>query len=168
VTAADVHDVLDALAAIDVRVDGGWGIDALVGEQTREHGDLDLTAPRGELGRIEVALSERGYVLDGSVRPGPPARFVFRSGPGRQVDVHPLEFDARGNGWQRLGASAWGLYPVEGLGGSGRIGGRPVRCITPELQLRFYLGWEWGEKAEHDVRLLGRLFGLPVPPGHGE
>ena len=27
---------------IDVWLDGGWGVDALLGQQTREHDDLDL------------------------------------------------------------------------------------------------------------------------------
>jgi lincosamide nucleotidyltransferase A/C/D/E len=168
VTIADVHEVLDALAGIDLRVDGGWGVDALAGEETREHDDLDLAVPRGDVDRIGAALRDHGYARDSSARPGPPARHVFRGGSGRQVDVHPLEFDADGNGWQRLGANAWGLYPADGLTGSGRIGGRPVRCLTPELQLRFHLGWEWDERAEHDVRLLGRRFGVPVPPAHGD
>jgi lincosamide nucleotidyltransferase A/C/D/E len=44
----DVLEVLEHLAGhdIDVWVDGGWGIDALVGSQTRPHGDLDLSSPR--------------------------------------------------------------------------------------------------------------------------
>ena len=34
-----VHAVLDAVP--DAVVDGGWGVDALVGRQTRAHDDLD-------------------------------------------------------------------------------------------------------------------------------
>jgi lincosamide nucleotidyltransferase A/C/D/E len=43
-TAADVVEILGWLgaASVDVWLDGGWGVDALVGEQTREHKDLDL------------------------------------------------------------------------------------------------------------------------------
>jgi lincosamide nucleotidyltransferase A/C/D/E len=43
-TAADVVEILGWLgtASVDVWLDGGWGVDALVGEQTREHNDLDL------------------------------------------------------------------------------------------------------------------------------
>ena len=39
-TAADVVEVLEWLEAVGVRawVDGGWGVDALVGEATRAHG----------------------------------------------------------------------------------------------------------------------------------
>jgi lincosamide nucleotidyltransferase A/C/D/E len=40
----DVIDVLDALEAESVHhwVAGGWGVDILVGSQTRAHRDLDL------------------------------------------------------------------------------------------------------------------------------
>ena len=40
----DAAELLRTLAAhgVDVAVGGGWGVDALVGEQTREHSDLDL------------------------------------------------------------------------------------------------------------------------------
>ncbi|MEJ7792124.1 MAG: hypothetical protein WKF65_09165 [Gaiellaceae bacterium] len=43
-SAADVVEVLDVLEAADVAVflDGGWGVDALIGAQTREHDDLDV------------------------------------------------------------------------------------------------------------------------------
>lgn len=42
--AADVQAVLAALdaAGVPTWLDGGWGIDALVGRQTRPHSDLDL------------------------------------------------------------------------------------------------------------------------------
>ena len=44
----DAAGLLDALAerGIDVRLDGGWGVDALLGRQTREHNDLDLFSER--------------------------------------------------------------------------------------------------------------------------
>jgi hypothetical protein len=43
-TAGDVLSVLDLLrrANVEVWVGGGWGIDALVGAQTRDQRDLDL------------------------------------------------------------------------------------------------------------------------------
>jgi lincosamide nucleotidyltransferase A/C/D/E len=49
--AADVLDVLQALAEAGVwaSVEGGWGVDALLHRQTRQHGDLDL-AGRQEIG----------------------------------------------------------------------------------------------------------------------
>src|SRR5207247_10666750 len=48
--AMSAADVLGVLAALDGRgipawLDGGWGIDALLGEQTRPHEDVDLVVP---------------------------------------------------------------------------------------------------------------------------
>ena len=42
--AEQVLEVLDLLkrSGIDPWVDGGWGVDAIVGTQSRSHGDLDL------------------------------------------------------------------------------------------------------------------------------
>ena len=166
-TAADVVDVLDLLAAerVDVCVDGGWGVDALLGEQTRSHADLDLAVSRDALEHAAAALAARGFAHDPAAQPGLPARLVLVDRGGRHVDLHPLEIDALGNGWQRLGERAWGLYPGEHLTGEGAVGGRPVRCITAELQLRFHLGWSWDDRAEHDLVRLAERFGTPLPPG---
>jgi lincosamide nucleotidyltransferase A/C/D/E len=42
VTATDVAEIVEWLrtAGVEVWLDGGWGVDALIGEQTREHKDL--------------------------------------------------------------------------------------------------------------------------------
>ena len=43
-TAADAAGILGCLRAarVDVWLEGGWGVDALVGGQTRDHKDLDV------------------------------------------------------------------------------------------------------------------------------
>jgi hypothetical protein len=50
-----------------------------------------------------------------------------------------------------------------GLASTGSIDGRPVRCLSEELQLRFRQGYEWSDRDEHDIRLLAQAFDLPVP-----
>ena len=61
--ADSVHEVLDALeaASVPVCVDGGWGIDALLGEQTRVHGDLDLIASADAGRDLAAALHAIGF-----------------------------------------------------------------------------------------------------------
>ena len=49
-----VLDVLDHVP--DGIVDGGWGIDALIGRVTRVHDDLDLVIP---IGRIDAVVAVR-------------------------------------------------------------------------------------------------------------
>ena len=64
-TAQDVVDVYSALLARGVRlwVDGGWGIDALLGRQTRPHKDFDAIAAFEDLPALTRFLSERGFTL---------------------------------------------------------------------------------------------------------
>jgi lincosamide nucleotidyltransferase A/C/D/E len=139
---------------VDVWVDGGWGVDALVGEQTRPHDDLDLVVARSDLPRAESALAPLGFAHASEADPGLPARLVLRAADGRQVDLHPVVFDERGNGLQELGDGTWGAYPAAGLAGLGRIAGRPVPCLTAELQVRFHLGYERRPADRHDLALL--------------
>jgi lincosamide nucleotidyltransferase A/C/D/E len=81
------------------------------------------------------------------------------------VDLHPLAFDTSGNGGQELGDRARGLYPAEGLRGSGAVAGRPVRCLTAGLQLSHHLGYPPRRSDQHDLGLLADRFGVPLPPG---
>jgi lincosamide nucleotidyltransferase A/C/D/E len=161
-----VIHVLDRLQASGVTVwlDGGWGVDALLGEQTRPHEDLDLAIARGDCPPAHKALAALGFRHAPEVEPGLPTRLVLRASDGRQVEFHPLVIDTDGNGWQELPNGGWGLYPADGLRGRGEIAGRPVRCITPELQLRHHLGYPLKHRDRHDLRLLARRFPLPLPP----
>jgi lincosamide nucleotidyltransferase A/C/D/E len=165
-SADDVLDVLGVLdaAGVEVWLDGGWGVDALLGGQTRPHDDLDLALSLAELSLAERALAKRGFGRDEGAEPGLPARLVLRDGKGRRVDLHPLEFDGEGNGWQQVGEDAWGLYPAEELTPLGRVGTRGVRCISARLQLRHHLGYEWREQDRKDVGHLAAVFGVSVPP----
>jgi lincosamide nucleotidyltransferase A/C/D/E len=167
-TESDVVEVLEWLHAanVEVWIDGGWGVDALVGDQTRPHTDLDLALDHDDVDRAREALEQREYRYDATADPGLPARLVMRDEPGRQVDLHPLEFTEDGSGWQPLSESgkAWGCYAAEGLRGVGTVKGRPVRCLSPQLQFRFRLGYEWTARDEHDLRLLIERFGMPAPP----
>ena len=162
----DVIEVLDLLeaAGVDAVLDGGWGIDALLGAQTRPHGDLDLAIATESVDAARAALEERGFVHDDEARPGSPARIVMRDAAGRAVDLHPVQLDEDGNGWQDLGGGAWGLYTTAGLSGNGVVGGRSVRCISPELQLRHHLGWPWSEHDRADMERLAARFGVQLPP----
>jgi lincosamide nucleotidyltransferase A/C/D/E len=168
VTGEDVLELLDRLDAAGATVwcDGGWGVDALVGYQSRSHGDLDLAIRRRHLTLAERALQGANFHHDVLADPGLPARLVMRDARGRQVDFHPLVFDSAGNGWQQLSPSgrAWGCYEVDGLRATGTVGGRSVRCVSAELQMRFRRGYEWGRDDECGARLLARHFGLPLPP----
>ena len=161
--AARVLDLLAHLKALDIAVwlDGGWAIDALLGEQTRPHDDLDLVARLDDSARIERALNERGYVLAGG---GPPSSFELVDSEGHQVDVHPASFTPTGDGLYTMANGEDWIHPADGFSGSGRIRGREVPCLTPEVvMVNHTTGYALDEAHQRDVIALSERFGIPVP-----
>src|SRR5918999_1510036 len=98
-SSAEVHAVLDALDAAGVRVwlEGGWGVDALAGVQTRAHRDLDVDVDAGQEKLALAVLAELGYSVETDWRPNPVE--LVAAGRG-WVDLHPLTFETAGNGIQ--------------------------------------------------------------------
>lgn len=83
----DVLDVVDALttAGVAVWLDGGWGVDALLGEQTRAHDDLDVVIALDEAAAAQEALRKVRFAV---VEDELPTRFVMRDRDNRSVDFH--------------------------------------------------------------------------------
>jgi lincosamide nucleotidyltransferase A/C/D/E len=122
----DVREVLDALdrAGVTAWLGGGWGVDALVGSQTRRHADLDLVVDTGDLDELVGVLSGLGFRRV-AVRPEP-AGFLLdhqlvRDPGGRLIDLHVV--DARD--WPPGNASGPAFT-------SGSLHGRAVRCLSVE------------------------------------
>lgn len=161
-TATDGLAALAALAEanVPVWVAGGWGIDALVGETTRAHCDLDIaiSAEAEETG-ID-ALSALGYRLTVDERP---ARFVMAAEGGRVIDLHPVVFDASGHGVQHGFDGRVFDYPADAFD-AGSIAGVTVPCISADLQVRFHLGYDPLDHDRRDMAVLQHRLGLVVPP----
>jgi lincosamide nucleotidyltransferase A/C/D/E len=152
----DATKVLAVLAALKDAgcpcwISGGWGVDALVGRQTRPHRDLDLAIDAGREAAAMGALAALGYTVETDWRP---VRVeLVEPGDGR-VDLHPVAFgDADGDGRQAGLDGAWFDYPRGDLT-TGTIGGRTVPCISPRLQLVFHRGYTPRDVDVLDVRLL--------------
>jgi lincosamide nucleotidyltransferase A/C/D/E len=142
-------------------IDGGWGVDALLGEQTRPHSDLDLAVERRDLPAFAQCLEQLGYVR--AARPdNPDWNWVLANSHGLSVDLHGFTPDDCGNGI--LGDPSNGdMYPAAAFDGRGRLGGRPVRCIAPQVVLGFRNGFEPRAVDHHDVNALCVRFGLALP-----
>ena len=155
----DAAGLLDALAerGIDVRLDGGWGVDALLGRQTREHNDLDLFSERRDEDALVALLRERGFAPVGRAFTTE-AHTAWADDEDREVDLHVFERSADGSLLFEGEA-----YPASTFDGEGRIAGRAVRCIPPAEQVAFHCGYDHDEDDVHDVRLLCERFGIPVP-----
>jgi lincosamide nucleotidyltransferase A/C/D/E len=149
-TAEDVIELYSALRAERVRlwVDGGWGIDALLGRQTRLHKDFDAVAAFEDLPALTRLLDSCGFALKliweenrwapssellaliGRERPAMEAAtaFVLEDGLGRELDFHiVVRLDEHGQ-W----VPAWDsdlAFPPEAFAGMGTIGGRRALLV---------------------------------------
>jgi lincosamide nucleotidyltransferase A/C/D/E len=59
----DVLNLYDLLQSqnIPIWIDGGWGVDALLGHQTRPHKDLDIAMNWNDVPRLRQLLAAQGY-----------------------------------------------------------------------------------------------------------
>ncbi|OXM59092.1 nucleotidyltransferase domain-containing protein, partial [Amycolatopsis vastitatis] len=48
-------------AGIEIWIDGGWCVDALLGRWTRDQNDLDIAVGRQEVSRLRECLAVLGY-----------------------------------------------------------------------------------------------------------
>ncbi len=160
---ADVMDLYTQLNRLGIAVwlDGGWGVDALLGEQTRPHSDVDIVIQQGDVPRLRELLEAQGY---GDVpRDDTSAwNFVLGDSRGRLVDVHAVVFDAEGNGL--YGPPERGvMYPAGSLTGMGDLDGYAVKCISAEYMVKFHTGYKLRESDFHDVSALCARFGIDTP-----
>ena len=160
-SAADAVEILDRLESMGVWycLEGGWGVDALLEEQTREHDDLDLGVPIEDVDRVCAALPEFEASDDRW-----PSSLELRDPGGRRIDCHPLAFDERGDGWQANLRGEPFRWPREHIAALGRIHGRAVRCIAAELQLLWHAHEGYDDVDWQDVLALCDRFGLTAPP----
>lgn len=162
-TAKDALAILQLFETnqIELHLDGGWGVDALLGKQTRPHADLDIVVQHKHVPHLRKLLEVHGFKeipRDDSWE----CNFVLEDARGHQVDVHSCTFDPAGN-------NIFGVaYPFDSLTGTGTINSHPVKCISPEWLVRFHTGYSLDDNDYHDVKLLCRKFNLPLPKDYRE
>jgi lincosamide nucleotidyltransferase A/C/D/E len=159
-TADEVVAIVSALESggIEVWLDGGWGVDALLGEQTRAHDDLDLVVSLSDVPRLREVLAGRGYDMLGGA---PPESFELVDAEGRQVDVHAVVWDDNGDGIYRTRQGGTWPYPARGFEGRGSVAGRGVHCLTPEVQVITHADYDLDDNDLHDLSRLRERFGEP-------
>jgi lincosamide nucleotidyltransferase A/C/D/E len=149
-------------ATLPVWLDGGWGVDALLGTQTRPHQDADIILSVAAVPKLQEILGRRGFAIQ---RGAPPHSFVLADHSGLEVDVHAVVFDADGNGVYRMQNGENWIYPAEGFGGRGVVNGSRVRCLSPAAQVLGHAhGYLPTEKDLRDMELIQQRFGVDLPP----
>jgi lincosamide nucleotidyltransferase A/C/D/E len=164
------QDMLWILAALDAAevpywVAGGWGVDALVGRQTRKHDDLDLVLsdferdePRarrvlGSLGFRPVHARPAGIWM--------PMQSLMDDAAGHRIELLNIDEERLMAGIGRP-PTGEGHAPAD-LGSiafaSGEIEGRTVACLSAEVQLLFHSGYELRSSDQRDMGMLQRALG---------
>lgn len=167
-----IYKLLNA-NGIQVWVVGGWGIDALLGEQTRPHKDLDILLLLDDVAQMRELLGRSGYnlkelweenrwVLDQRGSETATA-FVLQDPNGREIDAHALRFDDQQHGIPEWEADEGFIFKPEDLAGQGEVGGLAVQCISAETQLKVHAGYELPEYQVWDLELLRLKFDSKPP-----
>ena len=152
---------------IPVWLVGGWGIDALLGRQTREHKDLDILLLRDDVVRVNELLKKTGYhlkelwsenrqVIDivGNLID---TAYVLHNAEGFEIDVHAFHFEGDQviQDWQD---SEGFQITRAGLDHKGSIAGVQVHCISAQLQFLFHKGYAMPDYQVEDMRLLNEKY----------
>ena len=98
---AQTRELLCGLADIGIRcwLMGGWGVDALLGKQTRDHHDLDLLVKAHDLPALDAWLRREGFAREYEWEENSPVTIegrtwdtasVERHADGRELDVHAV------------------------------------------------------------------------------
>ena len=162
-TSSDLSALLELLrgASIQVWLDGGWGVDALLHHQTRRHKDVDLILRVSDVPALRHLLERRGFAIKEGA---PPHSFILSDGSGLEVDVHAVVFDDAGNGIYRMENGQDWIYPAEGFAGTGLVDGHQVQCLTPAVQVLCHAhGYEPVAKDLQDMERLHERFGVELP-----
>ncbi len=172
----DVINLYKLLSHHGIRVwlTGGWGIDALLGEHTRPHKDLDVIMLVDDVNRLCELLSKKdGYTLKelwsenlwtidaNGIKTA--TAFVLRDANGRELDAHAMRLDDQGYGqpaWEKREAF---IYTPQDLVGKGLIAGFPVHCMSADNQMICHTGYQLPEYQWHDLDLLREKFGIAFP-----
>jgi hypothetical protein len=158
-----VLGVVEALADAGVRcwISGGWGVDALAGEPTRVHRDLDLVVEDRGMDRAVEVLSELGYFewyrSDSEVPMFSRVVLHDHELAGRTIDLHPLALSGTHMEFT-----------------TGEIAGREVPCLSADLQVKTHSNYRKRWRDRTDLAVLRRLregagttLILPVPSADG-
>ncbi|MEG0626320.1 nucleotidyltransferase domain-containing protein [Anaerorhabdus sp.] len=152
VTKENLFTVLDLIESLEMTywLDGGWGVDALVGYQTRNHRDIDINFDANETAKFLEILTNVGYQIDTDERP---VRIELYHSELGYLDIHPFIIEKDGSSKQA--ALEGGFYDIPAIYfGSTTFEGRNIPCINLEGQRVFHTGYELREVDKHDIEHL--------------
>lgn len=156
-TQADLMETIALLERLHITywLDGGWGVDVLLGRQTRAHRDIDIDFDSRRTGELLEALQGEGYVITTDWRP---ARIELYHPERSYIDIHPLLLAEDGTAKQADLEGGWYLFEADYFA-KAAFAGKTIPCISAKGQKAFHAGYELREVDLHDIRNIERLLG---------
>ncbi len=158
---------------IQIWLTGGWGIDALLGENTRPHKDLDIFTLVDDVVRMNQLLAEHGYqqktlwsenlsTVDSEgnrIETG----YVLADQNGHELDVHAFRLNPQGNAVPAWQVDPGFIFTPQDLSGTGMVNGYPVRCQSAENQMVCHRGYPLPDYQWGDLDRLHEKFEVEIP-----
>lgn len=131
-------------------IDGGWGVDILAGQQTREHRDIDIDFDAEHTEKLLEMLLKYGYKIDTDWRP---VRIELYSDQYGYVDIHPFILHEDGTSKQADLEGGWYQFEKDYFGQT-VFEGKTIPCISLKGQKIFHTGYKLRDKDKHDIAIL--------------
>lgn len=141
-----VLDLMDSLC-ITYWLDGGWGVDVLVGKETRPHRDVDIDFDAAYTEQLITALKAEGYKVTTDQMP---VRMELYHPNLGYIDIHPFVLNDDGTSKQADPNGGWYVFEPDYFG-TAEFTGRVIPCISPKGQMVFHSGYELRDVDHHDI-----------------
>ncbi len=154
-TKENLMEILDLLDRLQIKywIDGGWGVDILLGKQNREHRDVDVNFD-GEFTQLLLrSLKDKGYKITTDWRP---TRIELQHPQLGYIDIHPLMLSEDGSAKQAGLNNDWYELQAEWFT-SALFEGRLIPCTSAEAQKLFHSGYELREVDKIDLENLASI-----------
>lgn len=154
-TKEDLMTIVNLLESLNITywIDGGWGIDLLAGEQTREHRDIDINFDAQYTEELLNVLLEYSYEITTDWKP---VRIELYSEMYGYLDIHPFVLSNDGTSKQANLEGGWYEFEKDYFG-QAVFEGKTIPCISIKGQKVFHSGYELRDKDKHDLLVLKSL-----------
>lgn len=155
ITISDLFQILDLLESTGVKywLDGGWGVDALCGKQTRTHRDVDIDFDSRYTDKLLAFLQENGFIIETDWLP---TRVELHSAELGYIDIHPFVLNENGTSKQADLQGGWYEFQPDYFCET-ILEGRVIPCISLKGQKIFHSGYELRDKDIHDLSILDAI-----------
>ncbi|WP_296560794.1 aminoglycoside adenylyltransferase [uncultured Acetobacterium sp.] len=151
-TKEDLIKVINLLDSLKMRywIEGGWGVDILLGKENRDHRDIDVDFDAEFTGILLDALKRKGFEIKTDWSPSRIELYHPKLG---YLDIHPLLINEDGSARQADTQGGW--FELEAKWFSTALfEGRVIPCISAEAQMLFHSGYDLRDVDRIDMKNL--------------